>query len=253
MGRHRKRYRAVKTVTPSPNHASFASLPNNGAECDLIDSFDDHGNEQLPGEDHMVVANEELQLAEGALQIVPEPSMAAGVYTEALFKQTRLYHVTRPLILLIKKNFEDAIAKGYGVQLNHFSTWSNERKNQFFDHFFARVRSIFHFGFISTSSSTSLDSEMIDSAAAYITALSRNGTNFLGHEHVRLHVIEALLPETIKSMSLLSRRLNINRQLLPTLIEKRKIFNDIASKSSSALPVEGLEDLLDDNALAEQE
>jgi hypothetical protein len=57
-------------VTPLPNHASFASLPNNGAECDLIDSFDDHGNEQLPGEDHMVVANEELQLAEEALQIV---------------------------------------------------------------------------------------------------------------------------------------------------------------------------------------
>ena len=49
MGRHRKRYRALKTVTPSPNHGStnVASLPSNGAECDLIDSFDAHGDQRI--------------------------------------------------------------------------------------------------------------------------------------------------------------------------------------------------------------
>ena len=127
MGRHRKRYRALKTVTPSPNHGStnVASLPSNGAECDLTDSFNAHGDEQLPAEDQMVVADEELQLAERALQIVPEPLMAAGVNTEALLTQTRLYDAIRPLILLIKKNFEDAIAIGYGGQLNTLNTWSN--------------------------------------------------------------------------------------------------------------------------------
>ena len=183
----------------------------------MIESFEAHDDEQLPPEVQMVVADQVVpQLAEEALQIVPaEPLIAAGVLT-----QTRLYDATRPLILLIKKNFDDAIAKGYGGYVNNLNTWSNERKNLFLDHIFAR--SICHVGSISTSSSTTLDSEMVDSAAAYITALSKNGTNFSGNEHVSLHVIEFLLPKTIKSMSLLSRRLNINRQLLPTLIEREK-------------------------------
>ena len=41
MGRHQKRYRAFKTVTPSPNHATtnVASLPNNAIKLKVASTL----------------------------------------------------------------------------------------------------------------------------------------------------------------------------------------------------------------------
>jgi hypothetical protein len=43
--------------------------------------------------------------------------------------------------------------------------------------------------------------------------------------------MEALLPPNTKSMSAMCKRLGMNRQSLPRLIEKRRAFNDTASKT----------------------
>ena len=56
---------------------------------------------------------------------------------------------------------------------------------------------------------------MVESAASYIAALSKPGTNFLGNEYVKHKVIKTLLPPNIKSDRATSRRLDVNRQLLP--------------------------------------
>ena len=41
------------------------------------------------------------------------------------------------------------------------------------------------------SSLTAIDSRMVESAAAYIAAASKDGRNFTGNEYVKQHVIEA--------------------------------------------------------------
>ena len=112
--------------------------------------------------------------------------------------------------------------------------------------------------FINDSSSTPslMDSQMVESAASYIAALSKPGTNFLGNEYVKHKVIEALLPPNIKSDRAISRRLDVNRQLLPKLMEKRRKFNDISSNLSNnrlGMLIQCAEEVMDDSTLAEQE
>lgn len=41
---------------------------------------------------------------------------------------------------------------------------------------------------------------MVESAAAYIAAASKDGRNFTGNEYVKQHVIEALIPENVSSV-----------------------------------------------------
>ena len=87
-------------------------------------------------------------------------------------------------------------------RLRHCGTIS-ERAAQFLEHVLARIKSIYHVDSV-TSSPTAIDSQMIESAAAYIAALSKDGRNFTGNEYVKLHVIEALIHENVNSMRALS-------------------------------------------------
>ena len=101
--------------------------------------------------------------------IVNEPTKP-GVCIDPLFAQSRLYEATKPLIQLIKSNFDHVIARSSGGKLNHANSWGAARKNQFLEHVFAGGKSIFHIDF-SSSSLTAMDSQMVESDAAYIAAL----------------------------------------------------------------------------------
>ena len=188
-------------------------------------------------------------------QSVNEASKA-GVYVDSLFTQSRLYEVTKPLISLIRKNISDAIARGYGGQINEDNSWSSDRISQFVEHVFSRIRSIFKIDSTDTSNS-SMDTQMIERAAAYISALSKEGTNFVGNEYVKHHVIEALMPATVCSLRAISKRLDVNRQLLPKLIEKRRKFDKISMSAMdgplSPAVAHQPDESLDDSSLAEQE
>jgi hypothetical protein len=153
---------------------------------------------------------------------------------------------------LIKSNLDGLIARSYGGKSITLNSWGTERKAQFLDHVFDRIKSIYHVD-KSGSSLTAMNSQMVESAAAYIAALSKDVRNFTGNEYVKQHVLEALIPENVSSVRAISRRLEVNRQLLPKLIEKRRQFNYISNSATSNSSSRETEDDLDDNALAEQE
>lgn len=241
MGRIRKRYRAIvrrAVVSPPTSSPSDDDSRQEDANDNLANSFEDL---DVP---HMNTPTASLQLGN-------EPTKE-GVCIDALFTQTRLYQVARPLIQLIKSNLDGLIARSYGGKSITLNSWGTERKAQFLDHVFDRIKSIYHVD-NSGSSLTAMDSQMVESAAAYIAALSKDGRNFTGNEYVKQHVIEALIPENVSSVRAISRRLEVNRQLLPKLIEKRRKFNDISNSATSNSSSRETEDDLDDNALAEQE
>jgi hypothetical protein len=87
-----------------------------------------------------------------------------------------LYQVARPLIQTFKSNFDDLITRSYGGKSKTLNSWGTERTAQFLEHVFARIKSIYHVDSVA-SSSTAMDSQMIESAAAYIAALSKDGRN----------------------------------------------------------------------------
>jgi hypothetical protein len=186
-----------------------------------------------------------------SLQLGNEP-IKEGVCIDALFTQTRLYQVARPFIQLIKSNLDGLIARSYGGKSITLNSWGTERKAQFLAHVFDRTKSIYHVD-NSGSSLTAMDTLMVESAAAHIAALLKDGRNFTGNEYVKHHVIEALIPENVSSVRAISRRLEVNRQLLPKLIEKWGKFNDISNSATSNSSSHETEDDLDDNALVEQE
>ena len=160
---------------------------------------------------------------------------------------------------------------GYGGIVNPENSWCIDRTRQFVEHVFCRVNSILNIETPTTSNST-LDTEMVDRAAAYVGALTKNGTNHLGNEYVRLHVIEASLPAKVDSMRAFGRRLDFNRQILPDLIVKRAQFDEISKNVAMghlisihdnldvAEPIvenlnkaQPIDDNLDDQALLDQE
>jgi hypothetical protein len=71
-----------------------------------------------------------------------------------------------------------------------------------------------------------MDTEMVDSAVAFISALANVVTNFAENEYVKLNVIEAVLPPETKSIRAIFKRLSANGHSSRRLIEKRRIFNE---------------------------
>ena len=225
MGRVRKNYfpKVSSIVSPLPTNPTpeTARCPQRDQENLPIPV-----EEQLAEEEVCEVEEVQSPTAHLPRQSVNEASKA-GVYVDSLFTQSRLYEVTKPLISLIRKNISDAIARGYGGQINEDNSWSSDKISQFVEHVFSRIRSIFKIDSTDTSNS-SMDTQMIERAAAYISALSKEGTNFVGNEYVKHHVIKALMPATVCSLRAISKRLDVNRQLFPKLIEKRRKFDKIS-------------------------
>ena len=254
MGRVRKNYfpKVSSIVSPLPTNPTpeTARCPQRDQENLPIPV-----EEQLAEEEVCEVEEVQSPTAHLPRQSVNEASKA-GVYVDSLFTQSRLYEVTKPLISLIRKNISDAIARGYGGQINEDNSWSSDRISQFVEHVFSRIRSIFKIDSTDTSNS-SMDTQMIERAAAYISALSKEGTNFVGNEYVKHHVIEALMPATVCSLRAISKRLDVNRQLLPKLIEKRRKFDKISMSAMdgplSPAVAHQPDESLDDSFLAEQE
>jgi hypothetical protein len=164
---------------------------------------------------------------------VDDGAAGSGKVINTLFCKSRLYEASRPAILQAKKAVEDIIACGYGGQVNTTNNWGNERKSQFLEYVFERLTKTFKVESSGAPSCKLMDTEMIDSAVAFIAALTNVGTNFAENEYVKLNVIEALLPPDTKSIRAIFKRLRANRHSSRRLIEKRRIFNDIASKAET--------------------
>lgn len=104
-----------------------------------------------------------------------------GVLNDGMFNQSTLYSLAKPLIDLINKSIEDLISKGYNGTINPRNKWGMERKRQFLEHVFRRVRLLLG---VVADIDTSLDTSMIESAIGYLQHLQMRGTNFRDNEYV---------------------------------------------------------------------
>jgi hypothetical protein len=150
----------------------------------------------------------------------PEETM-----NDELFTQSTLYSVAKPLIDLINKSVNNLITKGHNGAVNPRNKWGMERKRQFLEHVFRRVRLLLSVAIDSTD--TSLDTSMIESAIVYLQHLQMRVTNFRDNEYVKLHVLEALMPNSFKSQRAIATRLDININLMPEIVAKRLKFNEL--------------------------
>jgi hypothetical protein len=135
-----------------------------------------------------------------------------GVLNDDLFTQSTLYSIAKPSIDLIFKAVNDLIMKGENGAVNARNKWGAERKRQYLEHVFRRVKLLLSVPADSTE--TSLDTSMIESAIVYLQHLQMRGTNFRDNEYVRLHVLDALMPNVIKSQRAIAIRLNVNKNLM---------------------------------------
>jgi hypothetical protein len=53
------------------------------------------------------------------------------------------------------------------------------------------------------------------------------GTNFRDNEYMRLHVLEALMPNVVKSQRAIAIRLNVNKNLMPEIVAKKLKSNEL--------------------------
>lgn len=165
-----------------------------------------------------------------------------------LFSQTRLYKLTNPIVELLHKNVESVIAIGSNGLEDPNNKWGVERTEMFLDHIFKRVKKLL--GISISSSNENSEKDMIDSAVTYMSSLKKIGTNFTGNEYVRIHILESLIPPTVKSSRSLALRLGVNRNTISDIIKKRHEFNEICrSKDQSTHVSETVED--DDSSLDE--
>lgn len=90
-------------------------------------------------------------------------------------------------------------------------SWRILRTTQLLEHVFNRTKNLFNI--TKTASSETLDTQMVDSAIEYMASLQTNhgGTNYKDNDYVRNHVLEAIMPLTLKSGRVLASRLKVNR------------------------------------------
>ena len=149
---------------------------------------------------------------------------------DSLFTSSRLYAVAKPIITSLQQQISSIVGSG-----DNCIMWGTNRKRQFLDHVFSRARTIL--GVNKLESTSQLDTEMVDRAATYISALqTRNGTNFKDNDYIRLHILEALMPSSGTSNRALATRLGVNREILPAIISKRIQFDQITSAASDVAP-----------------
>ena len=155
-----------------------------------------------------------------------------------LFTTSRLYAAAKPIISSLQQQINSIIGSGDTCIL-----WGTARKKQFLDHIFGRARTIL--GVNKLESTSLLDTQIVDRATSYLAALqTRNGTNFKDNDHIRLHVLEALMPSNGISNRALALRLGVNREILPAIITKRIQFDNLKS-------ITPLNDNINDEALEE--
>lgn len=138
-----------------------------------------------------------------------------------LFGTSQLYAVAKPIVLNLQSIVKGVMPAG--------GSWGVLRTAQLLEHVFNRIRSLFNI--TKTNSSENLDTQMIDSAIEYLGSLQINhgGTNFKDNEYVRTHVLEALMPTTMKSGRALASRLKVNRNIVPEIFVKRLQFNKLVA------------------------
>ena len=147
-----------------------------------------------------------------------------------LFGTSQLYAVAKPIILELQSKVKGVVPAG--------ESWGILRTTQLLEHVFNRTKNLFNI--TKTASSETLDTQIDDSAIEYMASLQTNhgGTNYKDNDYVRNHVLEAIMPLTLKSGRALASRLKVNRNIIPEIVAKRLKFNElIASRDARAQTV----------------
>ena len=185
---------------------------------------EDEEPDELPHKVPQVAANDM------PVRIVLENPAQAPAKNDSLFTSSRLYAVAKPIITSLQQQISGIVGSGENCIM-----WGTNRKRQFLDHVFSRARTVF--GVNKLELNAQLDTQMVDRAATYLSALqTRNGTNFKDNDYIRLHVLEALMPSNGTSNRALAIRLGVSREILPAIISKRIQFDQITSAASDVAP-----------------
>lgn len=167
----------------------------------------------------------------------------ASIPNNNLFGTSQLYAVAKPVILSLQSKVKNIVPAG--------DSWGILRTTQFLEHVFHRTKNLFNI--TKTTSSESLDTQMINSAIEYLASLQTNhgGTNYRDNEYVRMHVLEALMPTVLKSGRALASRLKVNRNIIPEIIAKRLQFNELVASRDvrGQTIIEDTDHMLEESAL----
>ena len=142
---------------------------------------------------------------------------------DSLIKRSLLYEIAKPVVESIVSSISKAITAS-GTP-GRTTTWGSERKVQFLEHVFARVRASLDVSSMCKRSAENIDSIIVDDAVAFIEALSLSsagGTNFTFNQYVRSRVLEALMCTFLTSHRKVAIRLKIIRLSVPQLISKTR-------------------------------
>ena len=102
MGRFRKRYRGIVSPLPTNQLPIESNRPLVERDVDVIMCTPAVGQERV--EDQQIDASDEISSTIADEQL--DELLKAGVHTERLFTQSRLYETSKPLIEIIKTNIE---------------------------------------------------------------------------------------------------------------------------------------------------
>ena len=201
------------SFVPAENDVNDNPSDNESEECPerLEFSTDDMRKVRMQV-DHIMTADEVTAAVEAAVNPTLIPN-------NNLFGTSQLYAVAKPIVSNLQSIVKGIMPPG--------ESWGILRTTQLLEHVFTRIRSLFNF--TKTNFSENLDTQMIDSAIEYLASLQINhgGTNYKDNEYVRTHVLEALMPTSMKSGRALASRLKVNRNIVPEILAKRLHFNKL--------------------------
>ena len=173
--------------------------------------------------------------------LVDDETVPLLEHFDSEIKRSLLYEISKPVIESIVLMISNAVTTS-GTQCRK-TTWGNDRKIQFLEHVFSRVRASIDAKSGSKRSAENIDSLILDNAVAFIEGLSLSsvgGTNFTSNQYVRSKVLEALIPTATTSHRQIANRLKINRLSIPQIIIKRKEFDKIKCAVNNVPNIEAM-------------